>query len=56
MDQLSDKLLVESYQKAVSLKLSYDFIELLLEELYRRDLLPLLPNSSLNAFAQLHHN
>lgn len=39
MKNLSDKLLIETYYKAVELKLSSDFIVLIKEEIERRSLL-----------------
>lgn len=38
MQQLSDKLLIESYYKANELDLSPDFVELIEEEIFRRNL------------------
>ncbi|MFC0522531.1 sporulation histidine kinase inhibitor Sda [Pontibacillus salicampi] len=38
MEHLSDELLVESYQKAIELNLSSEFIQLIEEELQRRSL------------------
>lgn len=38
MQQLSDKLLIESYYKANELELSPDFVALIEEEILRRDL------------------
>jgi developmental checkpoint coupling sporulation initiation to replication initiation len=35
---LSDELLIESYYKAIELKLSQDFIELIKREIFRRSL------------------
>lgn len=38
MRKLSDELLVESYYKAIELKLSLDFIRLIETEIHRRSL------------------
>lgn len=38
MDKLSDELLIESYRKATELQLSYEFIQLMEEEMKRRSL------------------
>ncbi|HZG60595.1 MAG TPA: sporulation histidine kinase inhibitor Sda [Anoxybacillus sp.] len=38
MRNLSDELLIESYYKAIELKLSPDFIELIEREIFRRSL------------------
>lgn len=38
MFKLSDELLLESYQKAIELKLSPDFIRLMESEIHRRAL------------------
>ncbi|MGN7382250.1 MULTISPECIES: sporulation histidine kinase inhibitor Sda [unclassified Paenibacillus] len=38
MTLLNDDMLVETYQKAVELKLDREFISLLLEEIHRRNL------------------
>ncbi|WP_163537828.1 sporulation histidine kinase inhibitor Sda [Gracilibacillus sp. YIM 98692] len=38
MENLSDELLIESYKKANELQLSYEFIQLMEEELKRRSL------------------
>ncbi|WP_062355655.1 sporulation histidine kinase inhibitor Sda [Bacillus kwashiorkori] len=38
MRNLSDELLIESYFKAVELKLSQDFIDLIKQEICRRSL------------------
>lgn len=39
MEQLSDQLLLESYQKAYDLELSEDFLELMMQEIERRKIL-----------------
>ncbi|MBB5173975.1 sporulation histidine kinase inhibitor Sda [Texcoconibacillus texcoconensis] len=46
MNHLSDELLMETYEKAVELKLSDDFIRLIENELERRSLLDKLRLSS----------
>jgi len=38
MRKLSDELLIESYYKAIELKLSTDFIRLIESEIHRRSL------------------
>ncbi|QED48716.1 sporulation histidine kinase inhibitor Sda [Cytobacillus dafuensis] len=38
MRKLSDELLIESYYKAIELKLSLDFIRLIETEIHRRSL------------------
>ncbi|WNS77626.1 MULTISPECIES: sporulation histidine kinase inhibitor Sda [unclassified Bacillus (in: firmicutes)] len=38
MRKLSDELLIESYYKAIELKLSSDFINLIKTEIHRRSL------------------
>ncbi|SHN10288.1 sporulation histidine kinase inhibitor Sda [Gracilibacillus kekensis] len=38
MENLSDELLIESYKKATELQLSYEFIQLMEEEMKRRSL------------------
>ncbi|MDQ0338995.1 hypothetical protein J2S00_001781 [Caldalkalibacillus uzonensis] len=42
MDRLSDRGLIEAYKKAIEIKCSEDFLHLLLEEIQRRNLLPLV--------------
>lgn len=39
MEQLSDDLLIEAYEKALQLKLGEDFVALIEEELRKRSLL-----------------
>ncbi|RAK22467.1 developmental checkpoint coupling sporulation initiation to replication initiation [Anoxybacillus vitaminiphilus] len=46
MKNLSDELLIESYYKAIELKLSPDFIELIEREIFRRSLTPKIKLSS----------
>lgn len=38
MENLSDELLIETYRKALELKLNQDFIDLIYKELYKRSL------------------
>ncbi|UOQ47365.1 MULTISPECIES: sporulation histidine kinase inhibitor Sda [Gracilibacillus] len=42
MENLSDELLIESYKKATELQLSYEFIQLMEEEMIRRSLMDFL--------------
>ncbi|GGK19826.1 hypothetical protein GCM10010965_11020 [Caldalkalibacillus thermarum] len=42
MQRLSDRGLIEAYQKAKEIKCSEDFLAMLLEEIKRRNLLPLV--------------
>ncbi|QGH35041.1 sporulation histidine kinase inhibitor Sda [Gracilibacillus salitolerans] len=42
MENLSDELLIESYKKANELRLSYEFIQLMEEEMRRRSLMDYL--------------
>ncbi|WP_091483214.1 sporulation histidine kinase inhibitor Sda [Gracilibacillus orientalis] len=42
MENLSDELLIESYKKATELRLSYEFIQLMEEEMRRRSLMDYL--------------
>ncbi|TFB24877.1 sporulation histidine kinase inhibitor Sda [Filobacillus milosensis] len=46
MEQLSNQLLVESYNKAQELELNHDFIKMIEEELVRRGLYQFLKESS----------
>ncbi|MBY0123869.1 sporulation histidine kinase inhibitor Sda [Bacillus sp. S/N-304-OC-R1] len=46
MRKLSDELLIESYYKAIELKLSHDFINLIKTEIHRRSLSHKLKMSS----------
>ncbi|WP_035724624.1 sporulation histidine kinase inhibitor Sda [Gracilibacillus boraciitolerans] len=42
MENLSDDLLIESYKKATELRLSYEFIHLMEQEMKRRSLVEYL--------------
>lgn len=44
--KIEDKILIESYQKAVDLGLGDDFVNILNQELIRRNILTLLNNKS----------
>ncbi|MDX8045898.1 sporulation histidine kinase inhibitor Sda [Gracilibacillus sp. S3-1-1] len=46
MENLSDELLIESYKKATELRLSYEFIQLMEEEIKRRSLMDYLEFST----------
>ena len=46
MKSMSNELLIESYFQAITLKLPYDFIHLLEEEIRRRSLQPKIKQSS----------
>lgn len=46
MRKLSDELLIESYYKAIELKLSSDFINLIKTEIHRRSLSQVIKVSS----------
>ncbi|MFG6114255.1 sporulation histidine kinase inhibitor Sda [Halobacillus sp. MO56] len=46
MEHLTDKLLIESYHKALELNLSKEFIELIEEELHRRSIHPSIKKTS----------
>ncbi|MBM7838057.1 developmental checkpoint coupling sporulation initiation to replication initiation [Alkalihalobacillus xiaoxiensis] len=38
MENLSDELLIETYQKAIELELNQDFVDLIYSELFKRSL------------------
>ena len=42
MQSLTDEMLIQSYHRAIDLQLSSEFIQLLFEEICKRDLHPLL--------------